>query len=458
VGEISYLDVNASNEIVASGSFDYTIRTWFLGTGTLAAVLLGHGDIVSECHFCPTVPHLLLSTSWDGTLRMWDAYKDSAAAPPLVLDLKPAAGAGEGGGSGAGGSGRGRSRGVVAETTAMQAQAATESAAAARAAQAAAAQAAAQGLAPEDRDAPQGAVLCAGFSASGELFSCGTTMCKSHVWFLDVATVRASMAVPEPAHVRAMPKIGGHLHDVVSVDFSHSGAFLLTASRDGQGKIWGLGSLCSPTTGANPARGRTADKSWKLQQVLTTPADAEALRLQARMRRGVVVYAMQQALWSLDDRMVVAAMSDFTLRVWDVASGVLVHTLRLHTNKVPVIQCHPLDPRLAISAGHDGRVAVWDLEAGKCVRKYDGSEFDTQVLDGQWSPDGTRIMVSDEKGQWCIFGTGCGKGLQRAKYEQFFAVEFLQEEELVRDNIGRVALVAHPTVSLHQVGPVSLPP
>jgi hypothetical protein len=44
----------------------------------------------------------------------------------------------------------------------------------------------------EDRDAPQGAVLCAGFSASGELFSCGTTMCKTHVWSLDVAAVKAS--------------------------------------------------------------------------------------------------------------------------------------------------------------------------------------------------------------------------------------------------------------------------
>ena len=94
-GEIAYLDVNASNELVASGSFDYTIRTWFLETGAPAAVLLGHGDIVSECRFCPTVPRVLISTSWDGTIRVWDAYADSMTTPPLILDLKPA---GEGGG------------------------------------------------------------------------------------------------------------------------------------------------------------------------------------------------------------------------------------------------------------------------------------------------------------------------------------------------------------------------
>jgi hypothetical protein len=27
-------------------------------------------------------------------------------------------------------------------------------------------------------------------------------------------------------------------------------------------------------------------------------------------------------------------MSDFTLRVWEAATGTLVHTLRLHSNKV----------------------------------------------------------------------------------------------------------------------------
>jgi hypothetical protein len=150
------------------------------GNQPYAAVLLGHGDIVAECHFCPTSPQTLLSVSWDGTLRMWDAYKDSKDAPPLVLDLKPmyagmnggvqgggggrggaghaqAGGAGgrgggaggRGGGVGGGGGGAIGEIGVVVETAAQQAQAAAAAAAAARAAQAAAAQAVAAGLAPE---------------------------------------------------------------------------------------------------------------------------------------------------------------------------------------------------------------------------------------------------------------------------------------------------------------------
>ena len=190
-------------------------------------------------------------------------------------------------------------------------------------------------------------------------------------------------------------------------------------------------------------------KSWKLQRVLTTSADAEALRQQARARRAPVVYAMEQAVWTLDDRTVVAAMSDFTIRVWEAASGMLTHTLRLHTNKVHVVRCHPHDPRLLFTAGHDGRVAVWDINTGQCVRVHDSSQFDTLVLDGSWSPDGSRIVVSDEKGQWCVFGTGSGEALQRAKYEQFFAREFLRESELTRDAAGRVSLATDPMRPLH---------
>ena len=443
-GEIAYLDVNASNELVASGSFDYTIRTWFLETGAPAAVLLGHGDIVSECRFCPTVPRVLISTSWDGTIRVWDAYADSMTSPPLILDLKPA-------GEGGGGSGAGSSFGgvqITVESVEEQAQAAASGTEAARTAQTAAAAAAAQGIQPDDRDAPPGGVICAAWSPSGKFFACGTTMCKSHVWSFDVDAARATAGVPDPAMVREMPKVGGHLHDIVSCNFSHSGELLVTASRDGQAKIWAWSASRSSTASSAP-RTVSDGKSWKLQRVLTTSADAEALRQQARARRAPVVYAMEQAVWTLDDRTVVAAMSDFTIRVWEAASGMLTHTLRLHTNKVHVVQCHPHDPRLLFTAGHDGRVAVWDINTGQCVRVHDSSQFDTLVLDGSWSPDGSRIVVSDEKGQWCVFGTGSGEALQRAKYEQFFAREFLRESELTRDAAGRVSLATDPMRPLH---------
>ena len=235
-GEISFLDVNATNELVASASFDYTVRTWFLETGHPAAVLLGHQNIVSEVRFCPTAPRVVLSASWDRTLRIWDAYSDSANAPPTVLNLAPEAGGGAPQ-HGAGGAGGASAAGAVAPVAAVsetpeQQAAAAAAAAAARAAQEAAAAAALSGAALSEPDAPEGAVMCTAWDASGTLFACGTTACKTHVWSVKEAALRSKApGALAPAAIRGAPTAGGHLHDVTSCAFSRSGAFLLTARR-----------------------------------------------------------------------------------------------------------------------------------------------------------------------------------------------------------------------------------
>lgn len=63
--------------------------------GELKALLEGHTGIVSFVDFCPTCPKALLSSSFDGTCRVWNAT--DAAVQPLVLSAaSPAAFAGSG--------------------------------------------------------------------------------------------------------------------------------------------------------------------------------------------------------------------------------------------------------------------------------------------------------------------------------------------------------------------------
>ena len=463
-GEISFLDVNCTNTLIASASFDYTIRTWFLDSGVPCATLLGHANIVSEVRFSPTNSKILLSASWDQTLRVWDAFADSANSPPLVLNLKVQGTEGTAILNRTGGT---RTAPVVtpavavAETPEEQRLAATAAAAAARAAQDAAAEAALSGVQQIEPDVPVGAVMCMVWSKDGTMFACGTTTCKMHMWSIPECVLgddegdETSNARVDPASITFIPMVGGHLHDVTSCAFSNCGELLLSSSRDGQAKIWERGFLNEASKEKVSKKSAPVEKnkrlgSWRVRCVLTTPADSEALRRQARQRRAPAVYAVEQAVWSCDDSTVLTAMSDFTVRVWRVSTGTLTHTARLHTNKVHVLQCHPFDSRLAMSAGHDGKVAVWDVEKGRCVRMYDGGEFDTLVLDGQWSPTGSTIVVSDEKGQWCLFGTGCGVGFSRAKHEQFFESEFVPETEIARDvATGSLSLAANDDIPFH---------
>jgi bromodomain and WD repeat domain-containing protein 1/3 len=69
------------------------------------------------------------------------------------------------------------------------------------------------------------------------------------------------------------------------------------------------------------------------------------------------------------DGQILAAVTDNSLRVWDTATGEQLHTLKLHTGSVFVLECHPTDPRMAMSASYDGLTIIWDLEKGVPLAK-----------------------------------------------------------------------------------------
>jgi WD40 repeat protein len=72
-----------------------------------------------------------------------------------------------------------------------------------------------------------------------------------------------------------------------------------------------------------------------------------------------------------DGRRAVSGSVDRTLRVWDLETGEILHTLRGHTFCVNAVSV-TLDGCRAVSAALDHTVRLWDLESGKDIATFTG--------------------------------------------------------------------------------------
>uniref|UniRef100_A0A7S4AGE9 Small-subunit processome Utp12 domain-containing protein n=2 Tax=Pseudo-nitzschia australis TaxID=44445 RepID=A0A7S4AGE9_9STRA len=78
------LAVDPAGEIVAAGSMDpFHVYAWSLQTGKLLDVYTGHTGPISQLAFPPSNGGVLASASWDGSVKLWDLYKNNVSTESL---------------------------------------------------------------------------------------------------------------------------------------------------------------------------------------------------------------------------------------------------------------------------------------------------------------------------------------------------------------------------------------
>ncbi|GAB4843025.1 hypothetical protein Ancab_013002 [Ancistrocladus abbreviatus] len=399
-GDITDLAVSSNNALVASASNDCIIRVWRLPDGLPISVLRGHSGAVTAIAFSPrpSAVYQLLSSSDDGTCRLWDA-RYSQFKPRIYVPRPSESAAGK---SGAPSSSTGQ---------------------------------------------PSHQIFCCAFNASGIVFVTGSSDTLARVWNACKSTMDDS---EQPNY--EMDVLSGHENDVNYVQFSGCAVAsrfstgdaskeenipkfknswfahdnIVTCSRDGSAIIW------IPRSRKSHGKAGRWTRAYHLK-VPPPPMPPQPPRGGPRQRVLPTPRGVNMVVWSLDNRFVLAAIMDCRICVWNAADGSLVHSLTGHTESTFVLDVHPFNPRIAMSAGYDGRTIVWDIWEGKPIRIYETGRF--KLVDGKFSSDGTSIILSDDVGQLYILSTGQGESQKDAKYDQFFLGDY---RPLVQDTHGNV--------------------
>ncbi len=126
--------------------------------------------------------------------------------------------------------------------------------------------------------------------------------------------------------------IVGHTNIVSDICFSYEGQQFITASFDGKVKVWDL-------------------LSGMLVNKLTHP------------------FAVYSATWNPINKTIVTGGSDRVIRIWNPATGQVLHSLYGHSGGVTSLQISS-DAKRLVSCSVDGEIKIWDLDSFKELYTY----------------------------------------------------------------------------------------
>ncbi len=237
---------------------------------------------------------------------------------------------------------------------------------------------------------------------------------------------------------RALPSLTGHTQWIAAVNFDAEGRRIVAGGHDGSARVWDLDSGGKPLVlAAHDDRINSAAFSPDGRLIVTGSRD-KSVRLWDS-RTGEELRRMDEhesdvhvVIFSHDGERIYSGSRDQTIRVWNVETGTREFLLSGHGQHITSLSLDADSTRLAAGSWF-GEVLVFDVETHDLIASF--RAHDAAVRGVTFSPDGRWIATSSHDSTIRLFDSWDRTRAERSREEALAAME--RAKERVREYIQR---------------------